>query len=299
MIKGSENLATQKIDYAVSLSGGGLLSVSQLGMLDVIESKAGKPSIYTGTSGGSIVAGLLGAGISSKEILENFKKLSKKALHPNFWHVIKGIFKKYSYVDGFIDGKLFEGSIDQLTNYTRLAQMAKKIGIVTTDINSGQEVIFTNVNYKTDFDEDKIRSKNWRLFPNSYERLAHVIHASCSVPGIFVPTMIAGTKLVDGGIVDNLPADVAYALGAKKVISIDLGYAGQAETKGLYDILDMSLQILTRRNVEDNKGEYGLYLDPKIYDVGFLCTSRIEEVYQRGRAFATNNMEQILSYLKS
>lgn len=291
-------VTTNKFDYAVALSGGGILSASQLAMLNCIEKKFGKPSIYVGTSGGSIVAGLASMGISYTDILTTFEQISKKAIRPNIWHIIKGIVSKHSYVDGFVDGNLFETTIDSLTSYARLAQVPSKLGIVTTDIDSGQEVIFTNVPYK-ELDASKIRRTDlWRVFPNSYERLAHVIHASCSVPGIFIPTKIAGIKLVDGGISDNLPSDLAFAMGATKVISIDLGYSGQTETKGIYDILDMSLHVLTRRNVEDNKGEYGLYLNPKIYDVHFLDTSRIKEVYQRGLVFASENMDKIESYLK-
>lgn len=198
-----------------------------------------------------------------------------------------------------MNGNVLEKGIDNLTDYKRLAEIPHKLGIVATDINSGQEVIFTNVTHHEKLDESKIRSKNYTIFPNSYERLAHVVHASCSFPGIFIPTNVSGLNLVDGGICDNLPVDLIYAMGAKKVISIDLGYSGRSQTRGLCDILSMSLHVLARRNVEDNRGEYGLLLDPHIYDINFLDASKIDEVYDRGIKYANKVLNKITSYIAS
>lgn len=283
--------------FGVSFSGGGIISAAQLGIMKAIDKRiAIKPTVFTGASGGSIVAGLLAAGISIEDALQAFKDASKKILNISYGHIIKGMVEPHSYVDGLILGNQLENVIDQLTGYKRLAEISNQLAIPATDIDYGDEVIFTNADHEK-INKAAIKSNNYFIFPNSYERLAHVIHASCSFPGVFVPTQIAGHKLSDAGITNNLPSDLAVALGATKVISIDLGYTGGTTTQGIYDILNMSLHIMARRNVEDNKDSCGLYLDPKIYDVYFLDTSRIQEVFDRGYSYANDNMDKIKDYL--
>lgn len=69
MVLKKTNANNKSTEYGIALSGGGLLSVAQLSILGVIEPKIGKPAFYAGTSGGSIIAGLLAAGVSSSDIL--------------------------------------------------------------------------------------------------------------------------------------------------------------------------------------------------------------------------------------
>jgi NTE family protein len=81
--------------------------------------------------------------------------------------------------------------------------------------------------------------------------LALAIRASMSVPGLFEPTRIAGGLYVDGGLVSNLPVDTARALGATRVIAVNVG-TGLADESTLTSLVDVSVQtlaILTEQNV--------------------------------------------------
>lgn len=81
--------------------------------------------------------------------------------------------------------------------------------------------------------------------------LALAIRASMSVPGLFEPARIAGGLYVDGGLVSNLPIDTARALGATRVIAVNVG-TGLADESTLTSLVDVSVQtlaILTEQNV--------------------------------------------------
>ena len=85
------------------------------------------------------------------------------------------------------------------------------MAIVATDIERGQEFVFTE------------------------GLLADAIRASCSYPGIFVPQRINGRLLVDGGIVNTVPVNVARRMGADIVIAVDVGFCVQiGEIKSVF-----------------------------------------------------------------
>ncbi|MNE82663.1 hypothetical protein D3C80_1794030 [compost metagenome] len=108
-----------------------------------------------------------------------------------------------------------------------------------------------------------------------------------------------GLKLADGGLTNNLPSDVARALGADKVISIDLGYAGMTKaTTGIYSILKTSMEIMMERVVDINKDEYGIYLNPQIFDVTVLEFDRADECFARGYAYGKKVAPAISAYIE-
>ncbi len=66
-------------------------------------------------------------------------------------------------------------------------------------------------------------SSTGKLVVLSNGNLGTAMRASMAVPGAFTPVLIDGKLLIDGGIVDNLPVDVARAMGADIVIAVDVG----------------------------------------------------------------------------
>lgn len=122
--------------------------------------------------------------------------------------------------------------------------------------------------------------------------------ASCRMPGIFIPKKLGGRVLVDGGVVNNLPSDLAWAAGAEKVISCDLGYAGEVvQVNGAFSILKHSLDIVSERNVDRNVADFGIYLNPAIFDVTVLEVRRADECFQRGYEYGLKNIDHVLDYL--
>jgi NTE family protein len=179
------------------------------------------------------------------------------------------------------------------------------LSVVATDIDKGSQVIFTSMysdedayTFNYQLDESRINDDNYQLEALHIGNFAQAVRASCSIPPIFVPKRYAKMKLVDGGITNNLPSDIAWAMGADKVISLDLGYSGKVETEGFIDISHMAVNILMERVTDGNKKDFGLYMNPSIYDVTALDTGRIAECYQRGYVYGKNNIEHVVKMLE-
>ncbi|MCT7653891.1 patatin-like phospholipase family protein [Oceanimonas sp. NS1] len=118
--------------------------------------------------------------------------------------------------------------------------------------------------------------------------LATAMQASMSVPGVLQPVELNGRLLADGGVVNNLPVDVARELGAEVVIAVDIGDAMLPRDK-LHNALAMVTQLtnyLTRAGTERQKAlltDDDVLLTPDIIGIGVGDFNRMPEAIARGR----------------
>lgn len=282
----------------LAFAGGGVRGSAHLGFVQALKEEGIEPTIFAGASAGSIVASLLATGKDPHDALREFIGASNNMVDVAYFHIGKAIVTS-DRLEGVVSGKVLEETLGSIFAFRRLNGIAHPLGIVTTDIDNGKQVVFSNEQIPVNYDSVKIHtSDHFEWISGSYP-LNEVIRASCSMPGIFVPKVIEGHKLVDGGISNNLPSDIAKALGADKVISLDLGYAGKVETKGVIDIAHMSINLLMKRVTDGNNQYFGLYMNPKIYDVRALDVKRIEECFERGYIYGKNNIGTVLNYLEN
>jgi NTE family protein len=287
-----------ELKLGIAFAGGGVRGAGHLGIVQALYENRIYPTIYAGTSAGSVVASLLAYGYEPKEALAKFVEVSKEMIDIAYGHIAKGILTT-SKIEGFVKGDTLEELLHSMFNGANLGDIKVPLGIVATDIDKGKQVIFTNKfsNFKLGAINDDNFSINW--FNEIFDyKLSEIIRASSSMPPIFVPKVINNVKLVDGGITNNLPSDVAVALGADKVLSLDLGYSGEVETNGIIDIAHMSVNILMERVTDGNRKDFGLYLNPRIYDVTALDTTRMTECYQRGYEYGLSQINNIVKYLE-
>jgi len=87
--------------------------------------------------------------------------------------------------------------------------------------------------------------------------LALAMRASASVPGVFAPVVDGDRELLDGGLVDNLPVDVARALGADVIIAVDVGATLDEEALSALEIAERALTIMVRRASADQAATLG------------------------------------------
>lgn len=288
-----------KVKLGVAFAGGGVRASSHLGIMQALYENKIYPEIFTGTSAGSIVASLLASGFQPSESLKKFTEASEGIIDVAYWHIVKGLLTTKS-IDGFVYGNKLEDVLEDVFKGATLSSINSPLGIVASDIDKGRQVIFTNK--LEGFKIDSINDSDFNLaYSNGYYtdyKVSEVARASSGLPPVFIPKVIDGMKLIDGGITNNLPADVAWALGADKVISIDLGYEGQVETDGFIDVAHMSINLLMKRVTDGNRSNYGLYLNPRIYDVTALDTSRIQECFNRGYEYGLTQVNSVIKMLE-
>jgi NTE family protein len=174
------------------LSSGGARGAAHTGVLKVLEEHGVPIDIIVGTSMGAMVGGVYAAGVSIEKIEEEWIKTDIIRVARNFLPTFP--------LHGWSSGSSVYRMLQNLLGDARIEELPIKFAAVAADIETGEEVVIRE------------------------GLLVDAIRASSSVPGLFVPAEREGRFLVDGGLVNPLPVDVARRLGADAVIAVDVGY---------------------------------------------------------------------------
>lgn len=186
------------LKVGLALGTGANRGYAHLGVLRVLE-RAGVPIDYlAGTSAGAIVGCLLALGHSVDAIADILDRGSPTVFHPT-------LPRKALLSDAGL-----QRFIRLITGAVRFEELRIPLAIVAADIASGHEVVF----------------KRGLLWP--------AVLASMSIPGVFPPRAIGAYTLVDGGVVNPVPSDVAWDMGANVVLGVDLSHR---RTVGRVDLL--------------------------------------------------------------
>jgi NTE family protein len=231
------------------LSGGGARGAAHVGVLKVLEELRVPIDCITGTSMGSLVGAAYATGTTVTEMEALLEAISTQLLFkdkpPRQEEAIRRkLDDRQDFVGpevGFRDGQLElpKGLVSGIQLETVLRGLAKAKGYrkfdelpiafraVATDLVTGKAVVF------------------------SEGELANVMRASMSVPGVIAPAEFEGKILVDGGLTDNLPIDVARTMGADIVIAVNLGtpLAPREQLNSILGIGGQVINILTEQNV--------------------------------------------------
>jgi NTE family protein len=118
--------------------------------------------------------------------------------------------------------------------------------------------------------------------------LAQAMRASMSVPAIFAPVEIDGRLLADGGLVRNLPVDVARVMGADVIIAVDVGtpLAGKQELADLVGLSVQVINVLTQQNVDQSLEQLradDVLIKPPLGELGATDFERAREAVGIGR----------------
>ena len=282
---------------AVVLSGGGAKGMAHIGVLKVLE-KAGIPvDIVTGTSMGSIIGGLYAIGynshsldsmvrvqdwsyvITDKENLRNQSLSDRKKQNTYFFSTGVTIGKKDQNAGGIIKGKnlaeLFQQLCVGFTDSLDFNQLPIPFACVATDIITNEEV---------DFHSGK---------------LPQAMRASMAIPAAFSPVRIGNKVLVDGGLKNNYPVDIAREMGAEIVIGVTVqGPPKEAEDMGgTMSILSQIIDVNCKNKVDENIAMTDLHMavDTKGYNAASFTLEAIDTLVRRGEEEAMRHWDQIMA----
>ena len=282
---------------AVVLSGGGAKGMAHIGVLRVLE-RAGIPvDIITGTSMGSIIGGLYACGYNSSEldsivrvqdwsyILSDREDLSHQTLaereDQNTYMMSRSInFKSRSTSGGggFIMGKNINDIFGKLTypynDSIDFNQLPIPFACVSTNIIDNTEHVF----------HSGILSESMR--------------ASMAIPGVFSPVRKGDKVLVDGGLRNNYPADIAREMGADIIIGV--GVQGKPKTAddlgSATAILSQIVDVNCKNKYEDNVALSDLFIrvNTNGYSAASFSAAAIDTLIRRGEEAAMEHWDEIL-----
>ena len=285
----------------VVLSGGGAKGMAHIGVLKVLE-KAGIPvDIVTGTSIGSIVGGLYAIGynahsldsmvrtqdwtyvITDKEDLRKQSLLDRKKQNTYVFNTGLTIGKRDRSAGGLIKGKNLAELFQKLfVGYTDSLDFNKDLKIpfacVATNIMDNSEVVFHS------------------------GRLPQAIRASMSIPAAFSPVRMGDMVLVDGGLKNNFPVDVAREMGAEVVIGVTLN--GKPKTAeditGTMKIVGQIIDVNCVNKYAENKALSDLWMnvDPHGYSTASFTSEAIDSLVRYGEEEAMRHWDEIIALKK-
>lgn len=169
-----------------TLSGGAAYGLAHVGVLKYLEEAGVRPAAIAGTSMGAIVGGLYAYGYEAAQI----EQISERVRSLELVKLFFPSFPRGGIIDTDGIRDFFYGFIQDM----RVEDLPVKFRSVAVDINTGEEIIFDR------------------------GRLIDAIIASMSIPAVFKPYYYAGRYLVDGGLVNNLPWDVAQTMGDINIV---------------------------------------------------------------------------------
>ena len=270
------------MSLGLCLAGGGVKGAAHVGVLKALEEENVKIDYIGGTSSGSIVATLYAVGFTADEIYDIFKKYCKKIKYVdlvNIFKLIVGlIFTGRIKIDGLNEGSKIEKLVNKVCsekNIKDISEIEKPLVIPSVDMNTGNVLCFTSKKVRNIFTDSVIFADNMPI--------GKAVRASCSYPGVFSPCGYKNTKLIDGGIRENVPWKELKLLGADKIVNIMFEDKKVAECcDNLVEVAGRAISLLCRElsNYEMTGADYTIKI--KTEKVGLLDMDKIEEMYNMG-----------------
>nr|WP_290868258.1 patatin-like phospholipase family protein [Aquabacterium sp.] len=243
----------------LALGGGAARGFAHIGVLQVLEEQGIKPDLIVGTSAGSVVATLYAAGKSPAEMGTLAMSLDESSITD--W-----VFPGRSLLKGEALAKFVRGH----SNGKSIEGMRLPLGIVATDLNSGQPILFR------------------RGDPGV------AVRASSAVPAVFEPVKIAGHEYIDGGAVSPVPVRFAKQMGADLIIAVDISAVPEGQpTKGAIDILMQTFNIMGHAISDLEMRDADVVIRPKLDGVGSADFSARRLAILAGREAALTVLPQL------
>jgi len=250
----------KKIKLGIAFGGGGARGVAHIGVIKAFEELGLSFDVVCGTSAGAIIGSLYSAGFSSSQMKDLAMSLKTKDIRTS-----KLFFKpsKASSISQILN-KAFGKELE-------FCDLEKKFCAVAVDIKTGREV---------DIKEGVVST---------------AVAGSCAVPGVFVPVSYENMYLIDGGIKNNVPADVAREMGANVVIAVDVnhGRGMGTDSKKLLSILGSTIGVLMRDTVRAQLSFADFVLEPELAKFPSTKLQNIEEMIQIGYDAVMSNVDKI------
>ena len=206
---------------ALVLGGGAARGFAHIGVIKSLEAQGIVPDIVVGTSAGSVVGALYASGMNGFE-LQNLALQMNEDMVADWTLPNRGVLK----------GEALQNFINQKVKNLTIQKMPRPLGVVATDLQSGEMVLFRRGD------------------------TGIAVRASSAVPGMFQPVEISGRDYVDGGLASPVPAQSARAMGADFVIAVDISNVSRRDKlTGTLDVLLQTFAIMghaiSRHELED------------------------------------------------
>ncbi len=221
---------------ALVLGGGAARGFAHVGVIRVLEQEKIPIDLVVGTSVGSLIGAIYADTRSSFDLEVLALKLEKEDIFD---------FSIFSSTTGPVKGDRLEKFVQSKVKKANIEELSIPYAAVATNLLTGERVVL---------DQGPV---------------ARAVRASSSIPGVFTPVVYQNMTLVDGGVIDNVPVDVAREKGADIVIAVNIGK--NVAEKNVGNIIEITLQAVNIMSYEISKYKVqgaDILIEPNVGEVG-------------------------------
>ena len=285
--------AQQRPRVGVAFGGGSARGLAHVGVVRWFEEHHIPIDLIAGTSMGGLIGGAVSSGMSAEELSAMLQQVN--------WDEMFGFSPfRYKNVRRKEDARAYPSRIE----------LGIRQGIsLPIALNNGQQVDFLLARivgpYGTisSFDDlptpfraiavDLVTAQQVVLDSGS---LASAMRATMSLPGIFPPVEVDGKVLVDGGAMNNVPADVVRSMGADTVVAINVGFAGDTRTvsRSLLGLMSQTVDVMMQAATRASVKTADIVINPPLDTYASLDWRRNKELEEAGYRAAEAMKDQLL-----
>ena len=251
----------------LALGGGAARGFAHVGVIQVLEEAGIRPTLVTGTSAGSLVAALYASGKSGAQLQQVAETMEEATIAD--WTL--QIFTR-----GVLRGEALAKYVNVQVGQKPIEAMAIPLGIVATDLNSGNEVLFQRGDTGT------------------------AVRASSAVPAVFQPVKVGAREYVDGGLVSPVPVRAARKMGAELIIAVDISTAPEASAaNGTLEILLQTFTIMGKSISSIELKDADVLVRPQLTGVSSADFSARRRSIEAGRQAMLQALPQLRAAIEA
>jgi NTE family protein len=282
------------------LSGGGARGAAHIGILKVLEELHVPVDAVAGTSMGAVVGSLYASGMSAAEVEQligsvdwqdafrdrppretlNFRrKQDDREFLVRAPIGLRGGTLRFPR--GLIQGQklneMLRAATLRVADTDDFDRLPIRFRALATDLSTGAAVVF------------------------AHGSLATAVRASMAAPGVFAPVEVDGRLLVDGGLVNNLPVDLAREMGVDAIIAVDVSSRLRPgkELESVLAVSNQMISILINRETEHSRqmlGDRDVVIEPELGSMSSVDFTRVHEAIAAGEAAARRASEKLAAW---
>jgi NTE family protein len=288
--------SSERPRVGVALGGGAARGMAHIGFLEWLEEHRVPVDFVAGTSMGGLIGGAYASGMSTKELralmrdmdwdlvflsdspfkYKDFRRKEDKRLYPS--QIELGLKGGIKLPAGMNAGQQIELALDRIAApYSAIAsfdELPIPFRAVAVDLRSGEEVVLGSGS------------------------LSLAMRATMAIPGVFTPVAMDDRLLVDGGTLNNVPADVARDMGADVVIAVNVASAtdGPVAPENMFDVLGQTVDVMMAAGVKRVLGAATVVVTPDLRGITGMDWRKSDELADRGYAAAEAMRDQLSRY---
>lgn len=277
----------------VAFGGGSARGIAHVGVIRWFEEHHIPIDVAAGTSMGGLIGGTFASGMNAAEIEEMLQRLNWDELFGASTFAFKNVRRK-------ADARAYPSRLE--------FGLARGI-VPPTSLNNGQQVdllvgriaapyyeIQTFDDLPTPFRAVAVDLLSATPVVMDRGSLATAMRATMSLPLVFPPVERDGKMLVDGGMMNNVPADVVRDMGARTVVAVNVGdLSDRAEiNQSLFAVGGASLDAMMRANTKLNIRQADIIINIPLADFGSLDWRRSPQLIVEGYNAAEAMRDRLL-----